>query len=724
MLQQLNDEQLQAVTAPMGPVLVLAGAGSGKTRVLTNRILYLVHEMGVSPSEILAITFTNKAANEMKSRLWQSDCNASLMHISTIHSFCVTVLRREAERTGRTSNFSIYDEEEKKRVVKRILKSVNEDVDSSIVEEFCDSISRIKNDAAVDFDNFGENNVREDEQLDSCADKLGVGGVSGVIKEYARQMSGNNALDFDDLLYYVYRIFSQCPDVLEKYSDRYRYILIDEFQDTNKVQYNIFRLLARKYRNIFVVGDDDQSIYGWRGADVRNILNFEKDFPGAKVYKLQQNYRSTKNILNVANEIIAKNSDRYDKKLFTDNSEGVKAQLYSAYNESEEAYYVLSQISGLRKFGYRLRDCAILMRVNALSRTFEQECSVNRIPYKVFGGFKFYERKEIKDVLAYFKIIANPYDFEAFSRAVNVPVRRGIGETTLSRVGELATRYSLSPVHISADPLNMQEIASASRKKLEDFYLLYQQLYAMSKTLPLSQFADEMVAKLGFVDVYRANDEDDRAMNVSELLNSVKIFSTDNPGATLSDYIQSVALIADKEDPDDSEDYVTVATIHAVKGLEFKAVFVVGMEEGIFPSKRSTYDLHSLQEERRLMYVAVTRAKERLFLTCAQSRYMYGKREQHLPSKYFSEVKAMYHVPVQRAAPVNLSRTSSVARGAQTYIKGKQQQFDKFKTGVRVRHSVFGEGTVTKCDNGIATIQFDGCGSKVLVLQFAPLEII
>lgn len=733
MLQQLNEEQLQAVTAPLGPVLVLAGAGSGKTRVLTNRIIYLVEELKVDPSNILAITFTNKAANEMKQRLWQSDCQAYKMHISTIHSFCATLLRREAELTGRNSNFSIYAEDEKKSVVKRAVKSVDSEADSGIIDSFCDSISRVKNDG-VDVNKLTEGEICADENLSNCVDQLGSDGVSKVLQEYSKQMTSSNALDFDDLLYYVYEIFSENPEILDKYSEKYKYILIDEFQDINRVQYNIFRLLAKKYRNIFVVGDDDQSIYGWRGADVRNILNFETHFPGAKIYKLQQNYRSTKNILNVANEIISKNLNRYSKKLFTEKGDGLKVQMYSAYNESNEAYYVLSQISGLRNLGYRLRDCAILMRVNALSRTFEQECAANRLAYKVFGGFKFYERKEIKDVLCYLKLIANPYDFEAFARAVNVPVRRGIGDATLQKVKSLCDRYGLSPLHVIADDINMSELAASARKKLSDFYAVYQQLCVMNRTMPLDKFANELVESLGFCEVYRQADEDDRAMNVSELLGAIKVFTEDNPSATLSDYMQSVSLMSDTDEIDDDQDYITIATIHAVKGLEFKAVFVVGLEEGVFPLNRSQYDISGSQEERRLMYVATTRAKERLFLTCVQSRFMYGRRETRMASKYFTEVKQLYGTPAassmasqQSASRIVIpSKATSSASQSQikSIIKDKQQQANAFKPDMRVKSPMFGEGTIVKCDNGVATVNFDSCGSKVLVLQFAGLEIV
>ncbi len=411
-LQNLNSAQLEAVCAPLAPALVLAGAGSGKTRVLTNRILYLVTECGVDPSQILAITFTNKAANEMKRRLYDFNCRAGYMQVSTIHSFCARVLRAEANYVSRSSSFSIYTEEEKRNVLKKIVKDVFEDADSKMADVFSDSISDIKNKAPelLDGDLADNSDGYLNDELDKLSDACDGATRTDLVKvinEYTQKMAQNNAMDFDDLLYYTHKLFVSFPEILEKYRDIYRYILIDEFQDTNKVQYQIFKMLGQKYRNIFVVGDDDQSIYSWRGAEANNLQKFQKDFPDCNLFKLEQNYRSTKRILDVANEVISYNVNRFDKVLWTENEQGVKTQLFNAFNERDEAYYVAEQIQNLRAMNpsYKYHDFAVLMRVNALSRSFEQQFQQSRIPYKVFGGFKFFERKEVKDVLAYMRQI-------------------------------------------------------------------------------------------------------------------------------------------------------------------------------------------------------------------------------------------------------------------------------------------------------------------------------
>ena len=470
-LQKLNDAQLAAVTAPLAPTLVLAGAGSGKTRVLTNRILYLVSECNVKPWEILAITFTNKAANEMKRRLYEFDCNAGSMQISTIHSFCAKVLRREAEALNRSGSFSIYDESEKVGVLKKIVKDVfPDDGDAKMADTFAESISDIKNRAPELLDG-NLLDVKDEyiaEQLDRLQSQTAASqsDLVRVIKEYGDKMRQNNAMDFDDLLYYVHKLFASSPEILEKYRETYKYVLIDEFQDTNKVQYQIFKMLGEKYRNIFVVGDDDQSIYSWRGAESYNLKKFQADFPDCNVYALEQNYRSTKRILDVANEVISKNVNRFDKVLWTENEDGVKTQLFSAYNEQDEAYFVAEQIKNLMYLNpqYRLRDFAVLMRVNALSRSFEQQFARNRMPYKVFGGFKFFERKEIKDVLAYMRLIHNRYDEEAFIRALNVPVRRGIGDATVNKLRDLSAEYGLPMLDVISDERNLETLNKSARK--------------------------------------------------------------------------------------------------------------------------------------------------------------------------------------------------------------------------------------------------------------------
>ena len=735
-LQQLNDAQLKAVTAPLAPTLVLAGAGSGKTRVLTNRILYLVQECGVHPSEILAITFTNKAANEMKRRLYDFHCDSQYMHVSTIHSFCATVLRMESSALGRGSNFSIYDEGEKKSVLKAIVKGMFDDGNASMVDGFADSISDIKNNAPDLLDGDIVQHANSDEYFMQQLDRLSAvtecasnEELLKVIEEYSAKMRENNAMDFDDLLYYVHKLFSNFPDILDKYRERFKYILIDEFQDTNKVQYQIFKMLGEKYRNLFVVGDDDQSIYSWRGADSYNLKKFQNDFPDCNVYKLEQNYRSTKRILDVANEVISKNVNRFEKVLWTENEEGLKVQLFSAYNEQDEAYFVTEQIKNIIYLNpdYKLKDFAILMRVNALSRSFEQQLARDRIPYKVFGGFKFFERKEIKDVLAYMRLIHNPYDSEAFIRALNVPKKRGIGDTSIAKLNGLSAEFGLPLLDVISDERNLEIFNSTTRAKLVDFYKLIMDLYELSRKTNVVTFVHQMLNILEFRKVWVDLGEDDRALNIDEFEQSVMDFQESDPSASLSDYLQTVSLSQDI-DEGDTTDYVTIATIHAVKGLEFKVVFVVGLEDGLFPTSRSTYESESMQEERRLMYVATTRAEKRLYLTRAQSRFLWGQRKQTLASRYFNEVQKFY----APARPVASERDLSNDRFLDKLIEkeparpevsqGKTDaDLKAFKVGQIVEHASFGKGIILRVEGDVADVVFDTVGKKSLNLKFAPL---
>lgn len=738
-LQKLNDAQLAAVTAPLAPTLVLAGAGSGKTRVLTNRILYLVQECNVNPSEILAITFTNKAANEMKRRLLDFDCDAQYMHVSTIHSFCASVLRMEYKALNRGSNFSIYDEGEKKSVIKQIVKSVFDDGNAQMVDGFSDSISDIKNNAPDLLDGDIKERAETDAYFQEQLDKLSVvtecssnEELLKVIEEYSAKMRDNNAMDFDDLLFYVHKLFSNFPDILEKYRDRFRYILIDEFQDTNKVQYQIFKMLGEKYRNIFVVGDDDQSIYSWRGADAYNLKKFEKDFSDCNVYKLEQNYRSTKRILDVANEIISKNTNRFDKVLWTENADGLKVQLFSAYNEQDEAYFVIEQIKDILYLNpdYKLRDFAILMRVNALSRSFEQQFAQNRIPYKVFGGFKFFERKEIKDVLAYLRLIHNPFDSEAFERALNVPRKRGIGDTSVAKLRGLSAEYGLPMLDVISDERNLEVFNSTTRKKLLDFHLLISDLVELSRKTSVSAFVHQMLDILEFRKVWQEMGEEDRAINIDEFEQSVIEFQQSDPSASLSDYLQTVSLSQDMDEAT-GNDYVIIATIHAVKGLEFKVVFVVGLEEGLFPTSRSTYELEKLQEERRLMYVAATRAEQRLYLTRAQSRFLWGQRKMTFASQYYNEVQKFYTPERKPATERELSddrfldkiiRTEPVRKAPN---QGKtDKEVSAYRVGQIVEHASFGKGIILRIDKDVADVVFDSVGKKSLNMKFAPIKII
>lgn len=737
-IQKLNDAQLKAVTAPLKPTLVLAGAGSGKTRVLTNRILYLVQECGVNSAEVLAITFTNKAANEMKRRLFDFRCNAELMHISTIHSFCASILRVEAQLFGRNGNFTIYDEDEKKSLLKKIVRDMLDDGDAKIVEDLCDGISEIKNNAPDLLDDKLSERTALDEYLQTQIEKMANAAQTAsqqsllkIIDEYSAKMAANNALDFDDLLYYVHKLFSTFPEILEKYRDRFKYILIDEFQDTNRVQYQIFKMLGEKYGNIFVVGDDDQSIYSWRGADSSNLLKFSKEFPECQIFKLEQNYRSTKRILDVANNIISKNGGRFDKVLWTENEDGLKTQLFSAYNEQDEAYYVCEQIKQLHFLGdsYKLRDFAVLMRMNALSRSFEQEFQRNRIPYKVFGGFKFFERKEIKDIICYLRLLVNPCDSEAFVRAINVPRKRGIGDTTLAKLRALSQDYGISLIDVISDERNLEIFNAPTRAKLLDFHRLYSDLDELAQKLSLKHFVHTLLDILEFRRVYDELGDEDRVLNIDEYEESVNEFCKANPSMGLSEYLQNVALCADK-DEDASGDFVTIATIHAVKGLEFKVVFVVGLEDGIFPSSRSSYDSESLREERRLMYVAATRAEKRLYLTRAGSRFLWGQRKSTFASRYFAEVQKFLQPPRPQSSESQLFDDAYLDRLinkepiATAPNQGKTtKEMSIFRVGQIVEHATFGEGIILRIAGDVADVVFEKAGKKALNIRFAPMQI-
>ncbi len=740
-LQSLNQAQIDAVTAPLGPIMVLAGAGSGKTRVLTNRILYLVQECGVSPTEILAITFTNKAADEMKKRLLDFECNAEFMQISTIHSFCARVLRNEADVLQRTQNFSIYSEEDKHSLLKKVVKESFDEADAKLVDAFGESISNLKNNlpeyscekAESILQATNESTLADDEldHLSNMSEETDKKRLAEIIAEYSKRMSANNALDFDDLLYYVFRLFTEFPTILDKYRERYKYILIDEFQDVNRVQYSIFKMLAEKYQNIFVDGDDDQSIYSWRGADATNMIKFSNNFPTAVMYKLEQNYRSTKKILEVANNVISQNTGRFEKVLWTENEDGVKPQLFSAFSENDEACYVIEQIKSLCAYNkYRFRDCAILMRVNALSRSFEQMLNSCRIPYKVFGGFKFFERKEIRDVLAYMRLVDNPFDNEACLRAVNVPRRRGIGDTTLNKLTEFSAEQGIAIIDLLSDERNLECFNKGIRAKLKSFYDDYDGFFKLSLKVNVAEFAHRLIADLQFREAYIEMDEEERAINVDQLEEMIVEFNKQYPRARLSDYLQTVSLVSDTDVADDS-DYVTISTIHAAKGLEFRAVFVVGLEEGIFPSSRSTYDRRDMQEERRLMYVAVTRAERRLYLTRAQSRFMYGERRQAMASKYYREVEKMLApkaVPLTESQMANndiLDRAIKNQTSQPVVNPAKSKaEVSAYKVGQIVNHASFGQGIILRIDGDIAEVVFDKAGKKGLNVRFAPLTIV
>lgn len=613
-LEGLNDEQIKPVKDTEGAVLVLAGAGSGKTRVLTSRIAYILDQGKASLNEILAITFTNKAAGEMKERLFKLLGEGDSKWICTIHSMCVKILRQFADRADITPNFSIYSETERNNVIKKVFQELDFD-DESLLKSAKYHIGNAKM-LGLDPDQYGRKHHRE----------RGMDEIVVIYEKYDAHLRANNALDFDDLLLHTLRLLRRDGETRGYLADKFKYVLVDEFQDTNAVQYEIIKLLSSQHGNVFAVGDDDQSIYGWRGAEIENILRFDQDFPDAKIYKLERNYRSTKSILNLANCIIKNNSVRRGKTLWTQSGDGEKPEYFQAEEEAQEALYAARIINDGVAKGAKYSDYAVLMRINALTRSYEQEFTKYGIPYKVFGGFKFFERKEVKDALAYLRLISNPFDDEAAERIINVP-RRGIGGKTLQTMYEYAQSLGLSLYDACVD-CEQLSLSRGAKDKIKDFYDLIKGFIISAQQTPVNELVKQVITLSDLRSAYDdgTDDGDGKLANLEEFIASVDDFSRLNPQATLDDYLKQITLFSDLDNMDDS-DYVTIATIHAVKGLEFKNVFICGLEDGIIPSSRSDGEGRSLEEERRLMYVAITRAERRLYLTRSKSRYLYGSRK-------------------------------------------------------------------------------------------------
>jgi DNA helicase-2/ATP-dependent DNA helicase PcrA len=774
-LDKLNDEQIKPVCDTQGHVLVLAGAGSGKTRVLTSRIAYILEKNLCAPSNILAITFTNKAAAEMRERVAKIVGETPSMWICTIHSMCVRILRQYAESAGLKSNFSIYSDTEKNNVIKKSFQELDFD-DEKLLKNAKYHIGNAKM-LGLDPDQYGIR-FKDEPRMDD---------IVVIYEKYQKHLRANNALDFDDLLLETLRLLRRDLDARDYLADKFKYILVDEFQDTNSVQYNIIKLLASKHGNLFAVGDDDQSIYGWRGAEIENILRFDKDFPDAKVYKLERNYRSTKNILKLANTVIANNGTRHKKTLWTDGDEGKKPEYFQAEEESGEALFAAKTISTAVFNGEKYSDFAVLMRINALTRSYEQEFTKYGIPYKVFGGFKFYERKEIKDVLAYMRLISNPFDDEALTRIINVP-KRGIGGRTLEVMDEYAQQNQLSLYDACLD-VNGLSLTSGAKTKIADFATLIKSFVVSAQTESVAQLVRDIIALADLRSAYDdgTDEGDGKLANLDEFIASVDDYVRLNPEATLDEYLNQITLSSDTDDMDDGN-YVTLATIHSVKGLEFKNVFICGLEEGIMPTSRAESDTKSMEEERRLMYVAITRARDNLYITRSKSRYLYGHRDITRPSRFVMEMADELGV---KDAGVRRSYSSfgsqgttfggytakaygygaqnnSTGYGAQTSSYGKgvyssdegyhsdlpskpaakqtggqvvhKQTFTPFSgfnrtaaggaknysVGTKVKHPKFGLGTVIALKNGGNTINvaFEGQGIKELSALIAPLEII
>lgn len=676
-IDELNNKQKEAVISTDGPMLILAGAGSGKTKVLTTKIAYLIKEKNINPYNILAITFTNKAANEMKERVERMLGISNQVHISTFHSFGLSIIKKHYEKLGYKSNFTIIDSDDSLSTIKRIMKDMNLDPKYYNPKTIRNRISSAKNELMMpnDLEKYIGNEIDEI--------------VCKVYDKYQDKLLSNNSLDFDDLLLLPILLFKQYPEVLSYYQERFKYILIDEYQDTNEVQYILTKMLSAKYKNICVVGDPDQSIYGFRGSNYRNILNFEKDYKNTKVILLEQNYRSTSNILNAANDIIKNNKNRKEKSLWTKNDEGDKIVYKRCDDEKDEANYVVSEIKKLIDSGENLENIAVLYRTNAQSRNVEEVLLRENIPYKVVGSFYFYNRKEIKDLICYLKLIYNPLDDISLTRIINVP-KRGIGLKTLEN---LTTKANL----LNDGIFNVIE----SGKELE-FKKLIMELQMRSEDLSLTELVDLILDLSGIrkeLEIEDTIESQSRLENLEEFKSITKSFEDKYGVISLSEFLDEISLVSDIEEHKNQTDVVTLMTVHSAKGLEFNNVFIIGLEEGIFPHNMSLYSNEDVEEERRLCYVAVTRSKKKLTILNAKKRLLYGQDNYNPPSRFISEINSEYISQEQ-------NKKNLFAINKKSKIDNNDNSSEEYNLGDKVRHEEFGEGVIITVDKSILTIAF------------------
>lgn len=733
----LNAEQREAVFHTEGPLLILAGAGSGKTRVLTHRIAYLIEEKGINPWNILAITFTNKAAGEMRERVDDIvGFGSESIWVSTFHSTCVRILRRHIDRLGYDNNFTIYDSDDQKTLMKDVCKLLQIDTKTYRERTILSAISSAKDEMITP----------EEYELNAYGD-FSKKKIAEAYKEYERQLKANNALDFDDLLVKTVQLFQTQPEILEYYQDRFRYIMVDEYQDTNTVQFKLISLLAAKYKNLCVVGDDDQSIYKFRGANIQNILSFEKEFEHTKVIKLEQNYRSTSTILDAANAVIKNNVGRKAKSLWTENGEGEKIQFRQFDTAYDEAEYIVGDIRERVDNGKAAYcDHAVLYRTNAQSRLFEEEMITANIPYKIVGGVNFYARKEIKDLLAYLKTIDNGKDDLAVRRIINVP-KRGIGLTTVNRITEAAQQRGISfyEALCSAD---LVPGLGRSISKLESFAAMIEYFRKEAEHLSITELMEEILTETGYVEELKAEGEEEaeaRLQNIDEFLNKIAAYeeSCEEELPTLSGFLEEVALVADIDSLDEESDYVVLMTLHSAKGLEFPYVYLAGMEDGIFPSYMTITadDPTEIEEERRLCYVGITRAKKELAMTCARRRMIRGETQYNKMSRFLKEVppQLLSTGKIVEKEELELPKQNAYVQAKQSFqakpfmISKPVQQFGvksgeglSYGVGDRVRHMKFGEGTVTAITEGgrdyEVSVDFDSAGTKKMFASFAKLQ--
>lgn len=722
-MNNLNIEQHTAVNQKEGPILILAGAGSGKTRVITYRIAKLIDD-GVSPYEILALTFTNKASLEMKERLESIlQMPVSGLWIGTFHSMCLRILRSHIEKLGYSNSFVIYDSYDQKILLKDIMGSLNISDEEFKPAYFSAAISSAK-DSLITPDKF------ERERANDIKGRI----VSKVYSAYQQRLKANNALDFDDIILKSIELLTKHAEVRGFYEEKFKYVMVDEYQDSNHAQYTLIKLLTGKYKNICVVGDDDQSIYAWRGADIRNILDFEKDYPNAKVIKLEQNYRSTSNILNAANAVIANNSDRKDKALWTENDPGEKILINKSYSDNDEAYFVCNEIKKLMNDGYTSSDFAVLYRTNAQSRIIEDVLVKKGIPYKIYGGLKFYDRKEIKDIVAYLRLIVNVDDNIAFKRIVNVPKRK-IGLKTIEKLEELTDPMAEGAFH-GISKLGDSNMTDSVKIKLLGFRNLILELKQLSTTMSIKDFVSVVIDKTGYIAALKEEGGDEnqsRIENIKEFVNVCAEYDLIAEDPSLEEFITSISLTSDIDSMNNEEKSVSLITLHSAKGLEFPVVFMVGMEEGLFPSSRSYLDDTQLEEERRLCYVGITRAMKVLYLSFATERMIFGKTTRQMASRFLDEVPKEYvnskvKEGVIAEAVLKTKSTFNSLRDQAELLKKSQNEKKNIQNdllpGTKVKHKLFGTGTIVLNESGICTVAFDGKGIKKIDTSIVNLQIL
>ena len=741
-IEKLNPAQREAVENTEGPVLILAGAGSGKTRVLTTRIGYLMEDKNVKAENILAITFTNKAANEMRERVEETleGTDTKEMWITTFHSCCVRILRKSINKIGYNRSFVIYDSPDQITLIKDCMRELDISDKAFDPKYVLSCISNAKDKL------YSPKKYMQLNEGDISKTKIGE-----IYALYQDRLKRNSALDFDDLIMKTVELFNECPDILDFYRNKFRYIMVDEYQDTSKAQYELIKLLAKQHQNICVVGDDDQSIYGWRGADIRNILEFERDYDNVKIVKLEQNYRSTQVILDAANHVIANNTERKRKKLWSDKKEGQLIKIQLAENEIEEGDFISNTINYMRRYEDReYKDFAVLYRANAQARSVEDALNRAGIPYNIYGGIKFYERKEIKDIIAYLRVIQNPQDDISLKRIINVP-RRGIGLRTIEKIEDRASLKEESIYSVLIDIEDNSDISRKARASISEFVDLMSTLRSFTDVYTVSQVIEKILDVTGYKDELlkeKINEGEDRLENLQELISVALEFESGSEDKSLEAFLTSIALNAEPSDDEEQEDRVSLMTIHSSKGLEFPVVFLAGMEEKIFPIARAIQSMRDsdIEEERRLCYVGITRAKEELFLTLTRKRTLYGRTNPSVASRFIEELpkecierlnkeqkelsfsKANYNILdkyTQKYKMNNMNRMAA-AKKAQATIKNtsNESNIDDLKLGSKVHHPKFGLGTVVALKGPDVTIAFDNQGIKTINKEYTTLDLV